>query len=106
MVLKFYVDIKGRCPFQEWLQDLDVFVRNRVIARMKRLEAGNFGDIKPCGLGVSELRFFYGGGLRVYLGITKEDGIILLGGNKSTQSSDILYAQSYWLDYLERQNNE
>ena len=74
-----------------WLDGLrDVRARARVLVRIERVVAGNFGDSKPVGQGVSELRIDYGPGYRVYF--TKQGQwilILLAGGDKSTQASDI-----------------
>jgi putative addiction module killer protein len=71
--------------------------------RLDRLEQGNFGDCKPVGEGVMELRVDFGPGYRVYLA---EDGprivLLLAGGDKSTQSRNIKAAKMYWNDYKER----
>ena len=57
---------------------------------MERLAAGNAGDAKPVGEGVSELRIDYGPGYRVYFTRRGRNLVILLaGGDKSTQSTDI-----------------
>jgi putative addiction module killer protein len=64
--------------------------RARIQARIERLATGNPGDVKPVGEGVSELRIDYGPGYRVYYTKRGKTVIILLaGGSKSTQSSDI-----------------
>jgi putative addiction module killer protein len=55
---------------------------------------GNFGDIRPVGEGISELRIDYGPGYRIYL--KKQDDalvILLAGGDKSTQDQDIRLAK-------------
>jgi putative addiction module killer protein len=63
--------------------------RARVQARIERLAAGNPGDVRPVGEGVSELRIDYGPGYRVYFAKRKREVVILLaGGDKSTQSAD------------------
>ena len=55
---------------------------------------GNFGDVAPVGEGVSELRIFYGPGYRVYfVEINSVIVIILSGGDKSSQQSDIVKAK-------------
>ena len=62
--------------------------------RIDRLELGHFGDVAPVGEGVSELRIFYGPGYRVYFAQRGPVIVILLsGGDKSTQDSDIVKAK-------------
>jgi putative addiction module killer protein len=77
--------------FDEWFVGLaDRSGKFRVQARIDRAELGNFGDCGPVGEGVSEMRIHFGPGYRVYFvqrGI--ELVILLAGGDKSTQSSDI-----------------
>ncbi len=80
--------------FAHWLDQLkDVRARARVIARLDRLAEGNPGDTEPVGEGVSKLRINYGPGYRVYYKKRKQSiGILLVGGDKSTQSKDIKLA--------------
>jgi putative addiction module killer protein len=65
-----------------------------VNARIFRAGQGNFGDVKPVGEGVFEMRFHYDPGIRVYF---KQTGrtiyLLLAGGDKSMQSADIKVAQ-------------
>ena len=77
--------------FARWLDGLrDIQGRARVQVRIERLAAGNAGDIKPVGEGVSELRIDYGPGYRVYFVRRGRKVIVLLaGGDKSTQAADI-----------------
>lgn len=64
--------------------------RVRIDARIRRLSAGNFGDVKPVGEGVSELRIDHGPGYRVYFIQRGAQLVILLAdGDKRTQSQDI-----------------
>ena len=77
--------------YARWLDGLrDVRARARVLVRVERLAAGNPGDVRPVGEGVSELRIDYGPGYRVYF---KRQGrtvvILLAGGDKRSQSDDI-----------------
>jgi putative addiction module killer protein len=68
----------------------DIHARARVLARVERLAAGNPGDVKPIGEGVSELRIAYGPGYRVYFKMRGRTVILLLaGGDKRTQATDI-----------------
>ena len=58
-----YVDGNGRKPFTEWLDNLrDIVGRQHILARLTRLAQGNYGDYKPVGEGVNELRMFLGPG--------------------------------------------
>jgi putative addiction module killer protein len=81
--------------FADWLYGLKVRdARSRILLRIKRFEKGNLGDVKPVGEGVSEARLTYGPGYRLYF-IRRGDEIVILlcGGTKKTQSSDIARAK-------------
>ena len=84
-------EIRKTETFARWLDGLhDMRARARVQVRIERLAAGNPGDIRPVGGGVSELRIDYGPGYRVYFKyVGREIVILLAGGDKSTQSADI-----------------
>jgi putative addiction module killer protein len=100
-----YVTESGREPVTEWLQSLqDKRAQAKIRVRLKRLEAGMFGDCEPVGDGVLELREHLGAGYRVYFSRHGKAIVILLcGGNKKTQSSDIKTAKQYWADWKRRQ---
>jgi putative addiction module killer protein len=93
------VEIRKTEIFVQWLDGLqDLRARARVQVRIERLAAGNAGDVKAVGEGVSELRIDYGPGYRVYFTkrFTKrgrEVAILLAGGDKHTQANDIRIAQ-------------
>lgn len=85
------IEIRKTDTFAHWLDDLsDIRARARILVRIERLAAGNPGDVKPVGEGVSELRIDYGPGYRVYF---KKQGlkliILLAGGDKKSQTVDI-----------------
>jgi putative addiction module killer protein len=85
------IEIRKTEAFVRWLDGLrDIKARSRVLARIERLAAGNPGDVKPVGEGVSELRIDYGPGYRVYF-VKRDQAVIILlaGGDKSTQTKDI-----------------
>lgn len=77
--------------FGRWLDDLrDREARSRIVLRISRLELGHFGDVRPVGGGVSELRVNHGPGYRVYFVRRGETVVVLLcGGDKGSQSRDI-----------------
>lgn len=77
--------------FSKWLDGLkDIRARARILVRVQRLEAGNAGDVKSVASGVSEMRIDYGPGYRVYFCQQGHEIVILLaGGTKRTQSTDI-----------------
>ena len=85
------IEIRKTEFFARWLDDLrDLRARARVQVRIERLAAGNAGDVRPVGEGVSELRIDYGPGYRVYFKRNGRELIILLvGGDKSSQAKDI-----------------
>jgi putative addiction module killer protein len=85
------IEIRKTEAYARWLDGLrDIRARARVLARIERLATGNPGDVKPVGEGVSELRIDYGPGYRVYFTMHGRTVIILLaGGEKRTQASDI-----------------
>ena len=74
-----------------WLDGLrDIHARARVQVRVERLASGNPGDVRPVGEGVSEIRIDYGPGYRVYYTHHGREVVILLaGGDKRTQATDI-----------------
>jgi putative addiction module killer protein len=82
--------------FDSWLSSLrDPKAAARIQVRLDRLSMGNFGDVKPVGNGISEMRIDYGPGYRVYLMQRGRLLIVLLcGGDKSTQSKDIQQAKA------------
>lgn len=85
------VEIVQSATFSKWLDKLsDRQARARIEARLARVRAGLFGDAKPVGKGVSELRIDHGPGYRVYF-MTRGSIIVVLlcGGTKGTQQADI-----------------
>lgn len=87
--------IKPLPEFTVWLDELtDESVRGVVIARIKRLSLGLMGDVEPVGGGVSELRIHLGAGWRIYFTQRGKEVIVLLaGGSKRTQKTDIKRAK-------------
>lgn len=88
------LEIRKTETYVQWIDSLrDLQARARIQVRIERLAAGNPGDVKAVGDGVSELRVDYGPGYRVYFTKRGREVVILLaGGDKSTQSTDIKIA--------------
>ncbi len=75
----------------------------KIAVRLNRLAAGNFGDNKPLGEGVWELRIDWGPGYRVYYAMVGRKCVLLLcGGDKRKQTADVKRAKEYWKDTQRR----
>ena len=87
--------IKESSIYAKWFDSLkDVEAKARIDRRIKRAARGDYGDVKPVGENVSELRFHFGPGYHIYF--TERLGIIfflLAGGTKKTQQDDIRLAK-------------
>jgi putative addiction module killer protein len=81
--------------FDIWLSGLsDQKAKARILARLRSATFGNFGDCKPVGEGISEMRIDVGAGYRVYYTRTGATVYVLLvGGDKSSQKKDIVLAK-------------
>ena len=98
-----FVNIAGISPFARWRERLEPTVRARVTLAVYRLETGNFSAAKGVGAGVFELRLDFGPRYRVYFGKDGEHLVVLLGGGtKKKQQTDIETAQGLWLEYKRR----
>ena len=82
--------------FDDWFAGLkDRLVKQRIQARIDRVEDGNLGDHKAIGDGVSEMRLSFGAGWRIYYTMRGLEIVVLLaGGDKSNQQSDIELAKA------------
>lgn len=87
--------------FAKWFRKLkDNSAKVAIARRIERLEQGNFGDSKFVGDKVFELRIDVGKGYRVYfMGRSSEIIILLVGGDKKTQSDDIKTAKKLAKEY-------
>jgi putative addiction module killer protein len=85
------IEVLQSRTFRLWFAGLrDPMARKRILVRIGRLERGLFGDVKPVGAGVSDLRIDHGPGYRIYLTRRGETVVLLLcGGDKSSQARDI-----------------
>jgi putative addiction module killer protein len=90
------IEVRTTTVFRTWLANLrDNNAKGRIASRISRLEHGNPGDVKSVGSGISEMRIDYGPGYRLYYVAQGSAVVILLcGGDKRTQDSDIKRAKA------------
>ena len=102
-----YFDRAGSSPFATWFRRLDAAAAAKVTTALRRLELGNFSNVKGVGGGVFEYRIDFGPGYRVYFGKDGDAVVILLGGGtKKRQDRDITTAHDRWTDYKKRKTEE
>ena len=106
-VIEYYITESGKKPFKEWLDNLkDIIARQKIRIRLDRVRLGNLGKNQSIGDGVFELKIDYGPGYRVYYALDgKRVILLLLGGDKASQSKDIALAGKYWQDHKLRRKN-
>ena len=99
-----YREGDGRIPYRDWLDTVtDPIGYSAIQVKEDRLARGLFGDHKMVGDGVWELRIDTGPGYRVYYARAGKMVVILLcGGDKRSQKTDIKTAKAYWRDYEQR----
>lgn len=91
--------IEKTTEFDKWLRKLnDIRAKAKILVRLQKLETeGHFGDCKPVGNGINELKISYAKGYRIYFKeINGKIIILLIGGDKSTQQKDIEKAKAIW----------
>lgn len=106
--IELYTTADGKCPFIDWIKDIDSAYRVRINKRINRMRDGNFGDWKTLqNSKLCELRLNFGKGYRIYY---KElDNVIILivaGSDKSDQKVVIQQANKYYEDYLNRSTKQ
>jgi putative addiction module killer protein len=105
IAIKEYLSEDGKSPFGQWLDDLDPQAAAMVTVAIGRLSDGNTSNVKPIGEGVAEVKIDRGPGYRIYFGWDGKALVILLGGGtKRRQQSDIEAALRCWRDYKRRKS--
>jgi putative addiction module killer protein len=98
-----YLDAAGNSPYRDWYDSLNAAAAAKVTVALTRIELGNLSNVKGVGAGVQEFRIDFGPGYRIYFGKDGDRLVILLaGGTKNRQQSDITIAQRRWGDYKKR----
>lgn len=102
--LRIYRTKTDKEPFTAWIESLkDRIGRAQITNRLNRVALGNYGDCEPVGDEVYELRIHYGPGYRIYFSEQEKTIILLLvGGTKRTQKTDINKAKQYWAEFREK----
>lgn len=102
--VRFYVTEGGRDVFHDWISGIrDIVGKTAIARRINRLSNGLFGDHASCREGVWELRIDHGPGYRVYYARIGRDVILVLGGgDKRTQATDIARACAFLRQELRR----
>lgn len=102
--IRFYKTANNKIPFENWYRTKDKAVKSRILARLQNVQRGTYGAYRNLTNGVKELKFTSGD--RIYFAELENVIILLLcGGDKTRQSSDIEKAIEYLRDYSERVNN-
>ena len=102
--LEYYITETGKIPFKDWLENLkDIHARAKIRVALDRVRLGNFGHAKFIGEGINELKIDFGPGYRVYYALAGDAIVLLLlGGDKASQSKDIVRAKEYWKEFKRR----
>ena len=102
--LEYYITETGKIPFRDWLESLkDIHARAKIRVALDRIRLGNFGHAKSVGEGVHEFKIDYGPGYRVYYAFSGAAIVLLLlGGDKASQSKDIARAKEFWKVFKRR----
>jgi putative addiction module killer protein len=97
----------GKFPFQRWFASLGTKAALKITTAVAQMKCGNFGDHKSVGGGVRERRINFEKGYRIYYAKDGDELVILLcGGTKSRQQSDIDNAKELWSEYKKRRKQE
>lgn len=102
-VVERYRTRDGKVPFEEWVTKMkrkDPELAFRILLRIDRAEKGNFGDYRYLREGIWKLEIDCGPGYRIYFAVQHRKILLLLiGGDKKSQKTDVKLAIDYWKDH-------
>lgn len=105
--IREYIAPDGSSPYARWFDGLNAQAAAKVAIALTRMEQGNLSNAKALAGGVHEYRIDWGPGYRVYFAKDGQSLIILLGGGtKKRQQSDIRRALKLWTEYKSRKGKE
>lgn len=109
-VVERYRTRDGKVPFEEWVAKMkrkDPELAFRILLRIDRAEKGNFGDYRYLREGIWELKIDYGPGYRIYFAVQHRKILLLLiGGDKKSQKTDVKLAIDYWKEHQKDKPDE
>ena len=84
-------EIRKTVQFDVWFKGIkDPVSQKRLLVRLRKASLGNLGDVRPIAKGIWEMREHFGVGWRMYYTMVGKVVVVMLGGgSKATQSSDI-----------------
>lgn len=95
-----YADKEKKEPFSDWFKNLAIEYREKILIYIKRVAAGGSKkNVDTVGGGIFEIKIDYGPGIRIYFGQEKNKMVILIGGFKKSQNSNIVEAKRMWEEY-------
>lgn len=107
LTVREFLERDGSSPLAKWFGSLDAVAAATITTAVRRLELGNFSNVKGVGAGVFEYKIDFGPGYRVYFGEDGDRLVILPGsGTKKTQDRDIVTTRARWQDYKKRKAEE
>ena len=98
-----YVREDGSNAYRDWFEQLDPQAAAKVAIAVTRLSLGNTSNLKRIGA-ISEYRIDRGPGYRIYLAGDESTWILLGGGPKRRQSSDVERATILFSEYRRRKS--
>ena len=105
MKVQEYIKEDGSNPYKKWFDSLNTQAAVKITTAKVRLELGNISSIKWFS-GIGEYKIHWGPGYRIYLGRDGKDLIILLGGGtKNKQQTNINEAKKLFKEYKSRKKN-
>jgi putative addiction module killer protein len=95
------MEVRQTATFRGWFAKLrDIRAQAHIVRRIERAQAGQLGDVRALGEGLSEMRIHYGPGYRLYLAQRGARLVILLcGGDKASQAADLRRARKMAKEY-------
>lgn len=96
--IKVFIDESGRAPFNYWLKKQNIATQHYVMTKLSRVTQGKTVRVKSYGT-IGGIVLSYPTKIRIYYGLDDNNTILLLGGDSTRQSNDIMKAKTHWNNY-------